>query len=96
MTTAVDQFNVLEKAGDGGDYSSITDTYLEPLRLNWSVPDYSRLEKPPKPPVPEVIAQFYYTRQGTSNSLTLILDIILLCYNIYCFVATASNEWLNS
>jgi hypothetical protein len=62
MTTAVDQFNILEKAGDGGDYSSITDTYLEPLRLNWSVPDYSRLEKPPKPPVPEVIVQFYYTR----------------------------------
>ena len=55
MSTAVNQFNTLEQAGDGGDYSSITDTYLEPLRLNLSPPEYSRLEKPPKPPVPEVI-----------------------------------------
>ena len=54
MNTAVAQFNVLEQAGDGGDYSSITDTYLEPLRLNLTPPEYSRLEKPPKPPVPEV------------------------------------------
>ena len=54
MTTALAQFKVVEEAGDGGDYSSITDTYLEPLRLNLSPPDYSRLEKPPKPPVPEV------------------------------------------
>ena len=54
MTTAVAQFNILEEAGDGGDYSSITDTYLEPLRLNLTPPEYSRLEKPPKPPVHEV------------------------------------------
>ena len=54
MTTAISQFKAVEAAGDGGDYSSITDTYLEPLRLTLSPPDYSRLEKPPKPPVPEV------------------------------------------
>ena len=54
MATAVAQFKILEEAGDGGDYSSITDNYLEPLRLNLSPPDYSRFEKPPKPPVPEV------------------------------------------
>ena len=54
MTTALAQFNIVEEAGDGGDYSSITDTYLEPLRLNLGPPDFSRLEKPPKPPVPEV------------------------------------------
>lgn len=54
MTTAVAQFDVLEKAGDGGDYSSITDTYLEPLRLNLTPPEYSRLEKPSRPPIPEV------------------------------------------
>ena len=54
MTTAVDQFTVLEAAGDGGDYSSITDTYLEPLRLNLTPPEYSRLEKPVRPPIPEV------------------------------------------
>lgn len=54
MTTALAQFNIVEEAGDGGDYSSITDTYLEPLRLNLSPPDFSRLEKPLRPPVPEV------------------------------------------
>ena len=64
MTTAVAQFNIVEQAGDGGDYSSITDTYLEPLRLNWSAPDYSRLEKPPKPPVPEVNIYFHYKVAG--------------------------------
>jgi len=54
MTTALAQFNIVEEAGDGGDYSSITDTYLEPLRLNLSPPDFSTLEKPLRPPVPEV------------------------------------------
>ena len=59
MSTALTQFTAIEAAGDGGDYSSITDTYLEPLRLNMGPPDYSRLEKPPKPPVPEVIRKTY-------------------------------------
>ena len=58
MTTAVAQFTVLEEAGDGGDYSSITDTYLEPLRLNLTPPEYSRLEKPVRPPIPEVSVFF--------------------------------------
>ena len=36
------------------EYSNVTENYLEPLRLNLELPDYSRLEKPRKPPVPEV------------------------------------------
>ena len=37
------------------DCSNVPETFLEPLRLNLSdLPDYSRLDKPKKPPVPEV------------------------------------------
>ena len=36
------------------DCSNVIETFLEPLRLNLELPDYSRLDKPKKPPVPEV------------------------------------------
>lgn len=37
------------------DCSNVPETFLEPLRLNLSdLPDYSRLDKPKKPPVPVV------------------------------------------
>ncbi len=49
MTLANKQF---DNAND--DCSNVTDNYLEPLRLNLELPDYTRLEKPRKPPVPEV------------------------------------------
>ncbi len=36
------------------DCSNVAESFLEPLRLNLEMPDYSRLDKPKKPPVPEV------------------------------------------
>ena len=37
------------------DCSNVPETFLEPLRLNLDdLPDYSKLDKPRKPPVPEV------------------------------------------
>ena len=36
------------------DCSNVPESHLEPLRLNLELPDYSRLDKPKKPPVPEV------------------------------------------
>ena len=49
MTEATKAF---EQANE--DCSNVVETFLEPLRLNLELPDYSRLEKPKKPPVPEV------------------------------------------
>ena len=37
------------------DCSNVADTYLEPLRMDMDhMPDYARLDKPKRPPVPEV------------------------------------------
>ena len=52
MEEALRQFAAADEAG--ADSSSITDNFLEPLNLTFTEPDYSRLEKPAKPPVPEV------------------------------------------
>ena len=50
MTEGSKQF---ENASD--DCSNVAETYLEPIRLNLEdMPDYARLEKPRRPPVPEV------------------------------------------
>jgi len=51
MTAANEAF---ESAND--DCSNVGENWLEPLRLNLELPDYSRLEKPKRPPVPEVRA----------------------------------------
>ena len=52
MEEALKQFADAEEAG--ADSSSITDNYLDPLILSFNEPDYAKLEKPAKPPVPEV------------------------------------------
>ena len=52
MEEALQQFAAAEETG--ADSSSITDNYLDPLNLKFSEPDFARLEKPAKPPVPEV------------------------------------------
>ena len=54
MEEALQQFAAADEAG--ADSSSITDNFLEPLSLTFTEPDFSRLEKPAKPPVPEVIS----------------------------------------
>ena len=39
------------------DCSNVADTYLEPLRMDMDhMPDYARLDKPKRPPVPEAPA----------------------------------------
>jgi hypothetical protein len=52
MEEALQQFRAADESG--ADSSSITDNYLEPLNLNFNIPDLSKLEKPTKPPLPEV------------------------------------------
>ena len=55
MTGALAQFDTVEKAGEEFDYSIVAEMYLEPLRLQFHEPDWTRLDrKPDKPPVPEV------------------------------------------
>ena len=57
MTKGMAQFETVEKAGDEGDYAIVSDMYLEPLRLQFHEPDWSKLErKPEKPPVPQVLS----------------------------------------
>jgi hypothetical protein len=56
MEEALKQFEAADEAG--ADSSSITDNYLEPLNLSFHEPDYAKLEKPAKPPVPEVTPYF--------------------------------------
>ena len=41
------------------DCSNVGPQYLEPLRLDITLPDFSRLERPAKPPVPEVSALYF-------------------------------------
>ena len=52
MEEALKQFAAAEESG--ADSSYVTDNYLEPLNLSFTEPDYAKLEKPAKPPVPEV------------------------------------------
>jgi hypothetical protein len=52
MEESLQQFAAADEVG--ADSSNITDNYLEPLNLTLTEPDYARLEKPAKPPVPEV------------------------------------------
>ena len=53
MNEAMKQFKAYEE-NENADSSSVTDNFLEPLQLSLEEPDMSRLEKPAKPPVPEV------------------------------------------
>ena len=60
MTNGLAQFESVEKAGDEGDYAIVSEKYLEPLRLQFHEPDWSKLDrKPEKPPVPQVSPQFF-------------------------------------
>ena len=54
MQEAMKQFKTYEETPDA-DSSTVADLYLDPLNLNLEMPDMSRLEKPAKPPVPQVI-----------------------------------------
>ena len=49
MEEAVKQFKLYEE-----NPSSVPELYLEKLNLQLEMPDMSRLEKPAKPPVPQV------------------------------------------
>ena len=51
---ALKQFKTYQETPNA-DPSMVPDLYLDPLNLNLEVPDLSRLEKPAKPPVPQVI-----------------------------------------
>ena len=53
MEDAMQQFKTYEETADA-DPSMVTDQYLDPLQLMLEMPDMSRLEKPAKPPVPQV------------------------------------------
>ena len=53
MEDAMQQFKTYEETADA-DPSMVTDQYLDPLHLTLEMPDMSRLEKPAKPPVPQV------------------------------------------
>ena len=78
MTNAMAQFDAVEKAGESADaYSIVNELYLEPLRLQYNEPDWSRLErKPDKPPVPEVV---YYSipSRGFSVQVQHMLHTII-------------------
>ena len=54
MEEAMKQFKTYEETPDA-DSSTVADLYLEILNLHLDMPDMSRLEKPAKPPVPQVI-----------------------------------------
>ena len=54
MQEAMKQFKIFDETPDA-DSSTVADLYLDPLHLNLEMPDMSRLEKPAKPPVPQVI-----------------------------------------
>ena len=56
------------------DCSNVIETFLEPLRLNLELPDYSRLDKPKKPPVPEVEETFL---SGFCHFLVLLVLFLL-------------------
>ena len=73
MEEALRQFAAADEAG--ADSSSITDNFLEPLNLTFTEPDFSRLEKPAKPPVPEVITHWNLS----PSSIWIILDYV--CYS---------------
>ena len=53
MEVAMKLFKTYEETADA-DPSMVTDQYLDPLHLMLEMPDMSRLEKPAKPPVPQV------------------------------------------
>ena len=57
MEDAMQQFKTYEETADA-DPSMVTDQYLDPLHLTLEMPDMSRLEKPAKPPVPQV--RYYF------------------------------------
>lgn len=60
MTNGLAQFEKVEEAGDEGDYGIVSEKYLEPLRLQFHEPDWSKLErKPEKPPVPQVLVKCF-------------------------------------
>jgi hypothetical protein len=70
MEEALKQFADAEETG--ADSSSITDNYLEPLNLSFAEPDYAKLEKPAKPPVPEVHYDYcYFIQFSVKNFLKL-------------------------
>lgn len=53
------QFKTYDETTDA-DPATVADLYLETLHLTLEMPDMSRLEKPKKPPVPQVsIAHAY-------------------------------------
>jgi hypothetical protein len=54
MEDAMVLFKTYEETPDA-DTSTVADIYLEPLTLSLVELDMSRLEKPEKPPVPQVI-----------------------------------------
>ena len=54
MEEGMKQFKVYEE-----NPSSVPELYLETLNLQLEMPDMSRLEKPAKPPVPQVCNHNY-------------------------------------
>ena len=44
--------------------SSVPELYLEILNLQLEMPDMARLEKPAKPPVPQVSIKTYYLKKS--------------------------------
>ena len=78
MKEALKQFEAAEAAG--ADPSNITDNYLDPLNLKFEEPDFAKLEKPPKPPVPEVVTPIVVSTQN---------------FVIFCFLLAPAYERIN-
>ncbi len=91
MVEAMKQFKAYEE-NENADPSSVTDDFLQPLNLSFVEPDMSRLEKPSKPPVPEVSPLVHFGLQARPFSDSIILYILKACSYLLTYFWYKTNN----
>ena len=56
MKEATERFDKVMHSDDPSEAQNVPDLYLEPIRLSLSEPDFTRIEKPSRPPPPTEVS----------------------------------------
>ena len=71
MTDATAKFdNVLENEADDTLAQNVPDIYLDPVTLSFVEPDYSRLDKPVRPPPPTATSPIQLNGHSGANAMS--------------------------
>ena len=62
MAEAIARFDKVLKSDDPSEAQNCPDLYLEPIRLSFLEPDYSKIDKPSRPPPRPQVTNLYINR----------------------------------